>query len=65
MTAVQRPKTNTTEAVDKVQSSSDKIKVKNISRDTLFLSLGIIEPGEKGMATRAETQTLFESLEVL
>ena len=48
----------------KKESTEDKIRVTNISDKRLCLANNILNPGDKGNATRAEFGTLWQFLEL-
>ena len=50
--------------VEVVVSATDKLKVLNTSSKNVCLTSGILEPGDEGIATRAELGTLWQYLEI-
>ena len=51
--------------VEKSISSSDIVKVSNISNKALFLASGRVNPGEEGDATQAELTCFAKFLEAI
>ena len=45
--------------------STDKLKVKNISKGSVNISSGVVASGKTGEATRAELSTLYNYLEAV
>jgi len=56
------PKTPT---VDEPAESAPptEVKVKNVTDRTVFLASGLIKPGEEGVATYAESETLADYIQ--
>lgn len=46
-------------------SATDKLLVLNTSEKNICLQSGILEPGDEGIATRAELGTLWQFLELV
>ena len=60
----EQPKTVVTKVEEKIVSATDKLKVLNTSDKRICLASGIINPGEEGIATRAELGTLWAFFEL-
>lgn len=51
------------EIIEEIQTT-DKLKVQNTSNKKVCLTSGVLQPGDEGIATRAELGTLWQYLEL-